>query len=679
MYAFVHEDDAGAWRYLGERPGSMRVASEGRPSTLLTVSGWAVAAESGAASLQIQTYSGVRAELAADAEDVDFIDACLAEGLHCWITGMLVVLPRVSSVSCEHISVWSTRPDIAGRLSTGLMRAIAEAARDMVLHNFMERAPTRTAGAARHPMVFAGVMRYVEARPEASRLFAKLEALSHYELVAASKIPALRVEHLSPIGASGASFCHLTNTVFLREVLLETTSHVVGGIVLGEDTQQLLELLGHHVHIHGHGDSTLVVAPRSAVPSTVAALRRAALDPCLVWTTRAASSFVGASVPTVVTPEMSLLLPNLRWRRIFYVGWPAAFVQGLEAECHLALGIEHEVSAAAAERRLFLARLTQLFLLSPDVLQNAPTLERLLAAAVHRDGPPADFGVAVRKYAYSHPPAPARHADGATDRDVFLEPLVEGLRRFPASSDAARFFAGRALSAYAQESLAAIGGTCPVCLEDRADTVTRCGHWFCASCLSAALRRSPSCPVCKQALRREKDAVTLSSSDARPAPTEELLWLAERLGRRVGAGGKLALFAAFAQAHEAFGAFLRAQGVSYVASWRGNARQLLQTFDRFNAAASGVLLVDSSRLDLRWVRFEGVAEVWIMQPLSGPTDPCCQLRQIVNTCPSALHVEVVGVSPEPCIAELPVCEFRHLCPVMVRATHDGRSFNGAPL
>jgi hypothetical protein len=634
----------------------------------MTVAGWAVASDSGGASLQVLTYSGLRAELAADAEDVEFIDACLSEGLHCWITGMLVVLPRSSVVGCERIGVWSTSSELVARLSVPVVKSIAEAARDTVLYNYMERLPRFRSAQARHPMVFASIMRHVEANAEAAPLFSKLEALSHYELMATSKIPALRVEHLSPIGTTCASFCHLTNTVFLREVLFETTSHIVAGVVLGDDTQQLMDLVGHHVELHGHGDTTLVVAPRSAIPSVVASLKRRGLDPSVVWTAGSAISYTGSSRPTVITPEMSTILPAYRWRRAFFVNWPTSFVaQGVDADCYLALGIDHEVCAAAtANRRLFIARLTMLFRLTPDVLQNAPTLERLLAAAVHRDCPSVDLGAAVRKYAYSHPPlVEARSESGGS---VFLEQLLESLRRFPTTVDALRHFSDRNLNAFARKSLAAPSESCPVCLEERADTATRCGHWFCAACISTALRRgSSSCPVCKQAIRRGGDVVTLAAPERRGGVSLELQWLLERLLRRVESGCKLAVFADFAQAHEAFGSSLREAGARDVTLWRGNTKQLLQAHARFNAARSGLLLADPSKLDLRWTRFEAVSEVWVLAPLGGPADPCCRLRHALESCPGAGRIEVVGSGAEPCIAEIPVCEFRHVCPVMLRS------------
>ena len=664
MYASLR--DAGEWRFLGEKPGSMRTPPEARSSALLTVAGWAVASESGGASLQVMTYSGVRAELAADAEDVQFIDACLVEGLHCWITGMLVVLPRSSVVGCERISVWSTSADIVARLPAPVMKSIAEAARDTVLYNFMERSSIRSTGrvAARHPMVFASVMRYVEANPTAAPLFSKLEASSHYELVAASKIPVLRVEHLSPIGVTCASFCHLTDTVFLRDVLFETTSQVVAGVVLGEDTQLLVDLIAHHVELHGRGDATLVVAPRSAIPSVAASMGRAGLQPSVVWTASVAASYPGSQRPTITTPEMSTILPPYHWRRVFFVDWPASFAYGIDADCYIALGVEHEVCASATtDRRGFISRLTQLFRLTADVLQNAPTLERLLVSAVHREGPLVDMGAAVKKYAYSHP----QTHGGREGSGVFLASLVEGLRRFPVTEDALRFFADRDVNAFARKSLAAPShATCPVCFDDRPDTATRCGHWFCASCISTALRRGSACPVCKQPIRRG-DVVTLGRDEPRAAITEELAWLLERLRARLDAGAKLAVFAEFAQVHEAFGASLRRAGARDVTLWRGNTMQLIKAHASFNAASAGALLADPSRLDLRWTRFDGVDEVGVIPPLGGPHDPCCRLRHIVDSCPGAKHIEVVGAGPEPCVSELPVCEFRHICPVMLRA------------
>lgn len=47
--------------------------------------------------------------------------------------------------------------------------------------------------------------------------------------------------------------------------------------------------------------------------------------------------------------------------------------------------------------------------------------------------------------------------------------------------------------------------TCPVCLDAAADVVTRCGHSFCAPCLSKWRQVNSTCPVCRGRLHEIND------------------------------------------------------------------------------------------------------------------------------------------------------------------------------
>jgi hypothetical protein len=213
---------------------------------------------------------------------------------------------------------------------------------------------------------------------------------------------------------------------------------------------------------------------------------------------------------------------------------------------------------------------------------------------------------------------------------------------------------------------------CPVCFEPNPPVLTSCGHRFCQECLQQSLQAQRRCPACRTSLQG-RDIV-----DTRGRPEDlgaYLDFVLELLQRRPA--GRALVLASWGELHERLAAALRRKGLPNVWAWRGGAKQLCVTLQRFRNCGDASLLVDpgSDAFALAWAHFEAVAHVYVLWPLNaaeGLDDICCQLRHAKAAAPSARFVFVTrehGAGP----LSQPTCLRPHVpgleCPSCV---FDGR-------
>ena len=78
--------------------------------------------------------------------------------------------------------------------------------------------------------------------------------------------------------------------------------------------------------------------------------------------------------------------------------------------------------------------------------------------------------------------------------------------------------------------------SCVICYEPHVDpSVTPCGHWFCRECISTALRRRSTCPMCRRPVTMGGIVLGITESESNTEPEND-----GQEARGGGLGGKLA-------------------------------------------------------------------------------------------------------------------------------------------
>lgn len=206
----------------------------------------------------------------------------------------------------------------------------------------------------------------------------------------------------------------------------------------------------------------------------------------------------------------------------------------------------------------------------------------------------------------------------------------------------------RTATAFTTRSIEDAGDSeCPICYEKRADTITVCGHWFCAGCLSTCLARQVYCPICKGDLHPRYDVVSIGpsfpSSDSQMAV---LPFLADCV-RNVP--GKVVVIASFSELHDKVCKSLTTTfGVSS-RSRSGSATQIMKCDKDFNDGNLKVMMVDPSSVPCRWSRFQNVEQIFVLYPLyQRGLASCCQVKEVLAACTTSAAPKVTAIIRRGC-------------------------------
>ena len=220
---------------------------------------------------------------------------------------------------------------------------------------------------------------------------------------------------------------------------------------------------------------------------------------------------------------------------------------------------------------------------------------------------------------------------------------------------------------------------CAICMDERnATAVTSCGHWYCPSCISRALRTGfKQCPVCREALPQKRDVVVSSLQDVKTSFLEELSLL---LKDPSWASEKTIVLMSWGSTHERICRFMRSVNVDAV-SWSGNAKQLQKNIAHFKNEPYAYLFADPVSLTLKWLELPFVKRFLVIHPLNCETmEVCCQLKDCLNVSPNALVVFLRNTLMSASIGDLPTCQGGiKTCPILLETKrHAFRSAQDSP-
>lgn len=636
------------------------------------------------------------AELHTEAGESEFLAHAANDGLQVWCTGLLFFGPRYAESSSINIfsmaySVFSERTKPRVTLSAKVAQVIAESTLSSAVRNALLRPchPPCIAGA----LGLAELETTLQAptsRSLAPEVQRALLFVAHCEALTRSRISIFRGKDASVLGTSAWSYRGGGGAGSVQWLLAPQSlpSELLRGCLLvAPRADWLLSVLGALLALDG-ATPTLVVAERTVAPFVAAALAQAGLSEparCLL----ALGDFSGAGFEEarVVLTSVEMLclhgdadlqvqaLKLRPWARLVTVGWTDVGEElsmceiDFKYQTHLALALTEnlhcdevflDVSAAAQLLGLSQAGMQDPLdvaaALQQRTLHLSPFSEAARAPSAQapftRDGEALRYAVVLAPQVDEAERAQLQVFRGSKRHmRLLFGPLCgSGKAAFAALPDGSSVlehfsalgviptqFASALLqrieAASASGTLQQTGVDCPVCFEANPPVVTKCGHHFCEACLQQSLATNRRCPACR---------IPLSGRDivhSRAAPQQlgsYLGFLCELLlKRRPAAGGanRALLLASWGELHERVAALLRRQGgVRQLWAWRGSARQLCTTLQRFHSSDRGVLLIDPGceAFPIEWARFEGVTDVYVLAPLESREagETCCQLREI---------------------------------------------------
>ena len=485
----------------------------------------------------------------------------------------------------------------------------------------------------------------------------------------------------------------------------ETMWRAPAAILIGASPRALISVIAVLCRVDAQlpecGTTSLIIAPRHAYPQV-----RAHLGGCLppggfadAPTLRAMKDlFTGGFIPSVLLISLELVLchdpvGDRLWDRCFIMGWPKSSDALTRANVvpksnfTVALSLLNEDDSGRSyfrteEADIRFSRVSRLMRIPQTAISDPETLYRLVSNRLHRmPTSNAQRGPTVIRYTVTEGPAPSetelRKTAGVGEISRARSIILGGVAikgPFPwvtSSSQVAKHFSEHSAKSQTSEfSTRSHAGeredACPICFDSGPDTVTLCGHWFCAHCLLPALINVPACPLCKGPTDRFRDVVTVG----KPVACAEQIAFIRFVASELSSHGKTVLVCSFGELHEKFASALRKLGRA-MTTWCGNARQIQLNYDRFMADDSAVLLVDPVALPLRWVSFPSglVKRIVVLAPLcTRRSEVGCQLREVLDACGRDTPMTVVtrGASdtgmPETC-----PCATRE-CVTLVRAT-----------
>jgi SNF2 family DNA or RNA helicase len=136
---------------------------------------------------------------------------------------------------------------------------------------------------------------------------------------------------------------------------------------------------------------------------------------------------------------------------------------------------------------------------------------------------------------------------------------------------------------------------CPICMESRASVITKCGHWFCASCVRAYKReRKHVCPVCKTAIQNDEWVVVTSAEQPKPEPevvhASKLAAIAALLREVTGRREKVVMFVQWTALMRAMRGVLRTMGIEALLV-HGNSSTRNAAIEKMQTGKADVLIL----------------------------------------------------------------------------------------
>lgn len=704
--------------YLGDYRPHQNAADLPCHSGLL-FSGWVHHASNDHAELSSRVWrvqlGAVDAELSCDAPVGAFLSHCLMDGLGCWASGFLLFAP-VTAFFPLVFSVY-TLLGTPRRLSAAVAQSLAQSALQAAIHDVFERpTPALVVGASLGP-VLCHPAAYSVLMQQAARLQLAPEALRavffvvHSEASTVARNALFYGQDATRLGTSSFSYrggeghgavqCGVAPQLFPGEV-------VRGCAVVARTGAELFSVLAALLQVDA-ARPTLVLSERAAIPFLEEALRFAGRPALNLLTLKdfdanafAASDVVLTSLEMLCHEETAphlLALKRLPWFRLVTVGWPqvsqelATTPLSFSYQTHLCLALAEELdlydSLFGVETVAALLGVSETALQDPlavnallrqRVFRLSPCEDQVPAGALSRpelhysvlQAPPLDHGETARLGGYRGAKRQMRTLFGglcAAGNGRFAT-LAEGV-------SALEHFAGLRVrvSAFATAQLAqgAVEAECPVCFEADPSVLTSCGHRYCQQCLQQSLLAQRRCPACRTPLQVRN----VVDTKGRPEDLGAYLDFVVAALRQRPTGRALVL-ASWGELHERLAAAMRRKGLPNVWSWRGGAKQLCMTLQRFRNCPDASLLVDpgNDAFSLAWASFPHVAQVYVLWPLSaadGADEVCCQLRHAKAAAPGA-HFVLVVREPGATLRPTPTCLRPHLpgleCPTCVL---DGRA------
>ena len=668
----------------------------------LLFSGWVHHASSDQAELSSRVWrvqlGDLDAEIFCEPAVGTFLSHCLMDGLDCWATGYLL-LPPTTSFCPLVFGVYSLRRR-AQQLSEKVAQCLAASAVLTAIRDVFENpAPCRIPGTSTgpslcHPVAYLLLMQKVARLQMAPEALRAVFFIVHSEASTLARTSIFYGQDATRLGTSsftyrggkghGAVQRAVPPNAFPGEVIR-------GCAVVAQRSGDVFAVLAAVLALEP-SLPTLVLSQRAAVPFLEEALRSAARTSKLLTLKDFNAPAFDASQIVMVSMEMLCheeTMPHMQalrrraWFRLVTVGWPQVSQElaltplSFSYQMHLCLAIAEDLqlyrSLADTETVATLLGVSETALQDP-VAVSALLRQRVFHMSPFQDEEERRPVGALRRpqlaYAMQHAP-PLDNEETSRLSNVRgakrqMRALFGGLYavdrgRFaalPEGMSALDYFSSLhvRISAFAltQLSRSDAEAECPVCFEANPPVLTSCGHRYCQHCLHQSLQTQRRCPACREPLQA-RDVV---DTQGRPEGLGSYIdFILELLLRRPE--GRALVLASWGELHERLASALRRKGLPNIWAWRGSAKQLCVTLQRFRSCDNACLLVDpgSDAFTLTWARFDGVARVYVLWPLNaadGLDEVCCQLRRAMSAAPSA-HFVVVTRERGAGLPSLPTC------------------------
>lgn len=511
--------------------------------------------------------------------------------------------------------------------------------------------------------------------------------LAHKEALDVTGSGSIWAPAVTRLGSSAVSFVHTTSRLVASSSSLQTEGQMLRApaiVLYGSDSRRLIDSTIAYVQLpalrhkappgltsdSGLEGGTLIVAPRCAITNAISSLIGIA-DVLATTIKEFRNQRRNISALNIAVMSLELITShdptrNVHWDRCVIIGWPqtsdaldrakarprAQFTVGVAHDAELDAGLVQCTTKTAIQKiaslieapewsldapdTLLQVLQSRFFCVSPDLSSGGPLSDTIIPYDVHCGPPPDDDEELFR-----------RGARGVYRDRSFVFPAFASLRgpfrrvrgREEEVRDHFRQSGALVTSCFANRSIDQLrsdDGTahkeCPICYECRAETVTACGHWFCAGCLRISLDREPVCPMCRTPTDARRDAVSVGRAPSMSESQEACLpFLATTIKSALPA--RTLVIASFPELHDRVCKSLVSLGVP-IRVWGGSATQIIQNEEAFKIGTTvRSLLIDPCTMPCHWTIFNDVDQILVLLPLcTRRRAACCQIKEVVDAC-----------------------------------------------
>lgn len=655
-------------------------------------------------------------EIFCEKEDAKLLTSALRANLRVYGTGTIQGPSQCTLVILERMQFWSQNvseeelPELSTKVNEVGLR-IMESARAEVLQSIwstsnvpMGRTNELTTC---HPILQRSMPTLLALTP---KILGATLFLAQREALKATGTSLFWCSSVTRLGSSSMSCSHsLERVIPVQQRENGLNFNFGGAVVFGSDPSNLLDSAVAFAHLRnprerippGLADTcpngTVIIAPRFALTMLADSLAGTAdiFASDLREYREQRRSMSGA--PRLVALSLELVsshnpTKDTHWSRCIYVGWPqtadtlqltgntprAVFSVGLSHATDIYEGLFKCNTLAAAHKLASLMKCPNWTMGSPETLSRCIRHCVFSMDSENNLGQSSSQAEAVIPYSVEPGPFPdedeeifRRGATGVHRNRSIVFPKYASLRgpfrRVAEGVDSIRAHferSGTPITHFTSRSIGEPGDSetreCPICYEDRADTVTACGHWFCASCLRLSLDHDPQCPICKTYTLGSRDVVSVGNPPSLSVSIDACLPHLANMIQKVR--GKTIVIASFSELHEKVCKGLRSLNVS-IFPWSGSASQVMMTAESFRDGKCDAILIDPSHVSCRWSVFCGVEEVIVLFPIyTKKRQVCCQVKEVVDAC-SGLQPKVTFVVRQRTfsVPVYPTCTCRNNC------------------